>query len=114
MKIILSYILIHCPQLNIIGVIISSFAAITIQLVLNIVSVKKHFHIRFISIGILVKITASSILMTVTAYLLYSPMCIILRNDMLGFFAASAAALVTYVLAVFLCGVISKKEIMRL
>ncbi|MDD6214364.1 MAG: polysaccharide biosynthesis protein [Firmicutes bacterium] len=113
-KIILSYILIHCPQLNIIGVIISSFAAITIQLILNIASLKKHFHIRLISIGILVKIIVSSLLMTVTAHFFYNPMCILLRSDMLGFFAAAAAALITYVLSVFLCGLISKKEIMRL
>lgn len=113
-KIILSYLLIHIPELNITGVIISSFVAVSLQLLLNIRSVNRSMDIGFISFSNIAKALFSTVIMSITAFLLYTPMRIIIKNELISFAACIFPALLAYAAMIFGLDVIKKEEIKRL
>lgn len=113
-KIILSYILISIPELNILGVIISSFAASLTQLILNARLLKKDFNIKILKCTEITKIIACTALMGIISKLLYSPMCVIFKNDIVSFAITLTTALGAYLAAVFAFGVITKEELTKL
>lgn len=113
-KIILSYILVSIPQINILGVIISSFVAAGIQLLLNAQLLKKDFDIKILKIIDVTKIFACTLVMSIIAVFLHNPMCVILKNNILGFFCTMLISLSAYLAAVFVFGIITKEEITKL
>lgn len=113
-KIFLSYILITVPDINILGVIIGSFCASLMQLFLCIRLLKKDFNISPINFLNVAKISLSVIIMSIVALLLHSPLCVIFKNELIGFFTCMLFSLFTYLASVFLFGVISIEEVKKL
>lgn len=113
-KIALSYILVNIPELNILGVIISSFAADLVQMVLNIWLLRKSFSMPFLRCSDVMKIALCTAVMSGIAILLYNPLCVILKNTAVGFFACMTVSVCVYIAMLFLVNVVTKEEIMRL
>ncbi len=112
-RILLSYILIGIPELNILGAIISSLVSAVIQLVLNIrLLVKKHAILPVAAKDVF-KAIACTTLMSIVSLLITEPLCTIFKNNFLGFAVSVLVALLTYTMAVFLSGLITKEEIAR-
>lgn len=113
-KIILSYILIVVPSLHIKGAIISTYAAATLQLVFTFILLKRDLHLRFPIFKELIKIILCTIIMIITALMIYSPLCVILKNEICGFIFCILFASAVYLSCVFLFDIITPEDISRL
>ncbi|MDD6736134.1 MAG: polysaccharide biosynthesis protein [Clostridiales bacterium] len=113
-KILLSYVLIRIPELNITGVIIASFVSESAQLLLNSASLRRRQGIGFAPLSSVLGIAAASVIMCITARALYRPMCEMLNNGIFGFIAAAVLSLPVYIAAVFGLGALKKEEIIQL
>ena len=109
-KILLSYILINIPELNILGVIISAYSADILLFTLNYISVRKRLGIDSFPVIPLLKTVFCAGVMGVEARLLYTPMCVILKNGYAGFAGTVIFSGISYLLLILLFGVIKKEE----
>ncbi len=113
-KILLSYLLIAMPSVNIMGVIISTYAAASLQLILILRLLKKNLGISPLSFANFLKIILCTLLMLSIALLLYSPLSAMLRNYIAAFFLTMIISALGYIAAIFLFGVMTGDEIARL
>ncbi len=113
-KIFLSFILIGIPDINILGVIISSFCAAFVQLILSIRLLKKEFRISPIKFSDTLKILLCTTVMIIIALLLYNPMCKIFKIELISFIVCILCSALAYLALVFLFGVVSAEEIRKL
>lgn len=113
-KIILSYILIRIPELNICGVIIALFADEAIQLILNFSLMRRSMGAGLPSLADILKIFSAAALMGAAAHFSYLPLCRAIGNSTVGFICAAGISAAVYLLWVFLSGAIKKEDIMRL
>lgn len=113
-KIFFSYILIALPSLNILGVIISTYIAAGLQFILTLIFLKKTLNISPLILSDFIKISLCALLMVIIALLLYPPLCAILKHNTIGFFACMLFAAFGYIAAIFLFGVITSDELIKL
>lgn len=113
-KILLSYILIAVPQINIFGAIIAGFFAVLTQLILASRLVKKSFGIYPISAQIAAKTAFSSCIFALLLHLLYLPLSILLKNTLITIIASALVAFGGYLLCLAFFEVIKKDEIIHL
>ncbi len=114
LKIVLSYILIRIPELNIYGVIIALFADEAVQLLLNFVLLHRTLNVGFIPVFDIIKIFAAAIFMGFFAHMSYFPICAALKNNTAGFIAAAGTSVICYCLLIILFQAIKKEEIVQL
>lgn len=111
-KIIIVYFLIVIPEINILGVIIGAFVSYLLLFVLNFKAAKKHLKISFIPAGFMAKCTVSALCMGIVSLLLKN---YFININILGAFIICAlASLSVYFILIFLFGVVTKKEIIKL
>ena len=110
LKIILSYILIKIPEINILGVVISSFIADIFLLCLNIFSAKKYLHIRLLSVSCITKTSLSAC----TMYVLCRSMKNLMQGSLLRFIFVCGTSAMIYLILLLLFGVLKKEEIKSL
>ncbi len=110
-KIVLSYILIHRPCLNITGVIISSFAACSLQLILNMRSLAKSHGIRFLSLSALFKVSVSTALMLSASVHIKKTAGVIFTNHILSLAVSLIFVFLLYLLLIVISGAVKKNEL---
>ena len=113
-KILLSYILIAIPELNIFGAVIASYAANILQLFLNFRSVKQKTCIKFPPISSIAKILSSAATAGFFALLIYSPIFDIFQNTFISFFLTALLCIAVYLLLILLVGALKKEELVSL
>ena len=110
-KIGLTFLLIPIPRLNILGAIIASFLANVLYFILNFARIRKDFGITAVSFVDFVKVSASAVIMILTAFLLITPATAMAKNIYIGFFASMLAGFLAYTLSLILFGAVKKEEI---
>ncbi len=113
-RISLSYILIGIPELNILGVIISSFISAVILLTLNIRLLVKRHSILPLSLKDVLKTALCTALMSIVCLLITEPLQVAFNNSFIGFITGIFISLCTYIMSAFLFGLITKEEIARI
>lgn len=110
-KITLTYFLIIIPEINIYGVIISSFIANILLLVLNYTACKNHLKISFLPIDFIIKCGMSAICMGIISSLVKT---LLPADTIIMFIVSCIISLSVYFILILLFGVLSKKEIIKL
>ncbi len=110
-KILLSYILVHRPELNIVGVIVSSFIAVSLQLILNMRSLSKSHGIHFLSLADMSKTFLSAAAMLVFAPYIKKTAGTIFENQFLSLAVCLALVFLVYLSVLILSGAIKKNEL---
>ena len=105
-KIVLTYVLIPIPQLNILGAIIATFVANVIYFILNMKKIRKDFNMVPVSFKDFGKTFISTAIMTLVAYLLLKPLLALSGNIYIGFFATMLVAIIAYALSLVIFGII--------
>ena len=108
-KIILLYFLIVIPDINITGVIISSFFANLLLLFLNMNIAKKHLKLHFLPLSFVIKSLLSAVCMGIICYVIKSNYYIV--NNIYAFIIAAIISVTIYFILILLFGIVSKKEI---
>jgi len=110
LKIIMSFIFIKIPQINIFGVILSSFMANVLLLIMNLISAKKYLKVKLFSFGFLTKSIVSAGCMTIICRLSKQRA----TESFLTFILLASFALIVYFILILLFGAVTKKEIKNL
>lgn len=110
-KILLSFILINIPELNILGAIFASYIADILQLILICRSVKKELGIHTINIVSFIKIVFCAGLSGFCARLFYKPILSVLNSTIASFIASAVFFGTCYLLLIFLSNVLKKEEL---
>lgn len=110
-KIVLSYMLVGIPRLNILGAVVSSFISNGSYLALNLHSLKKELGISVISLADISKISASAAIMSVLSILTYPLFLKVFGFVFLAFAACMLISAAVYCACLFLFNVIKKEEI---
>ena len=111
-KTVFTFLLISVPEFNILGVVVSSFFANTVLLILNSLAIRKALKITFPKASY----TAKTILA------LFSMLCVCrimkntvqLQNPFVSLSVSASASIAVYLLISFLLGTVSKKELRML
>jgi len=111
-KTVFSFVLISIPKYNILGVVISSFIANTVLLVLNAVAVKRTLKIQFPQSSFTAKALASLFSMSIICQMMHC-----MTKDYTPFLCLLISALISmsvYLITCCMLGTISKKELRTL
>jgi len=101
-KIVLTFVLIPIPQLNILGAIIATFLANVIYFIFNARKIKKDFDLSPVSFKDFGKIFLSTAILILVALLLLKPFLAFSGNIYVGFIATMFVAVLAYALALVL------------
>jgi stage V sporulation protein B len=117
-KIILNYILIAKPNINILGAVFGSMAAFLVPLLLNNYLIKKSLKIKYSLIKLSVRPFIAAAFMGIIAYIVQFDVEYVLGfvykgyfTQLVSTFAAMIAGVFSYLYALILVGGITKKEI---
>ncbi len=110
-KIVLTFVLIPIPQLNILGAIIATFLANVIYFILNMRRIKKDFNITPVSLKDFGKVFSATVIMLFVTYLVLNPLIHLTRNIYSGFLSTMLMAFVCYSLSLTLFGAVKKEEL---
>ncbi len=113
-QIILCFILIRIPSLNITGVIVASYFSDTLQLILNCLFLKKQLNIFPINPLSFVKVTFSGLISGFIALLLYAPIKNLLCKELYALIISLAVSFCAYLIMIFGFDIIKKEEILKL
>lgn len=108
-KIILSYVLIGIPSINIYGAVISTIAAYAIAATLDYIAVKKYTKTKFNIKQVFFKPFIATIMMTLTAWIVYNGAVYI--NGKLATLMAILSAVIVYVVFIIVLQAITKEEL---
>lgn len=110
-KLVLMYILIVKPEINIIGVPIATNADYFAVAVLNLLAIKRITGAEYNLITIFIKPATATLIMGLVIWLLYEPLCFILMSEMYAALAVIAAGGVVYALSLIMTGAVSMRDI---
>lgn len=113
-KLGMSYYLIGNPDINIYGSAISSIAAFTLVMILNLLSVRKHLCLKQNIMAIIIKPASAAAVMALVMYLLSNPLGIILGCGMVYVCAMCAAGLCAYAAGLFILRAVSVGEVRKI
>lgn len=111
-KMAFSFFLIGIPEINILGVVISSFFANTTLLILNIHAVRKSLKIKLPKASFIIKIFLALFSMASVCRILQD--MIQLQNPFAGLLFPASVSMAVYLLISCLLGIVSKKELRML
>lgn len=113
-KLGMSYYLIGNSDINIYGSAISSIAAFTLVMILNLLSVRKHLCLKQNIMAIIIKPASAAAVMALVMYLLSNPLGIILGCGMVYVCAMCAAGLCAYAAGLFILRAVSVGEVRKI
>ncbi len=110
-KVILTYILVAIPVLNIKGAAIGSVAIYLITFLLNVKDLINHTHVQIDYKLVFVKPAFSAIMMGAAAFATYKLLFMVLNSNSLSMFAAIMVGVVVYAVLILMTKSITKEEI---
>lgn len=113
-KLGMSYYLIGNPDVNIYGSAISSIAAFTLVMILNLLAIRKHLCLKQNIMAIIIKPAAAAGVMALVMYLLSNPLGIMLGCGIVYVCAMCAAGLCAYAAGLFILRAVSVGEVRKI
>lgn len=110
-KLSMSYYLVGMPEINIYGSAISSIAAFTIVMLLNLRSVGKHLRLKQNILAILIKPVLAAAVMALIMQLLRAPLAGIIGNGILYVFIICSLSCFAYGAMLFILKAVSVSEV---
>lgn len=110
LKIVLSYILVGIPAINVNGAAIGSVTAYLLAGILNYIGLRKYADVRLDLRGTFVKPLVSAAIMGGLTIAVYKLMSIICDSNALSTLVAIAIAVAAYFVLIFITGTVSREE----
>jgi len=110
-KIVITYILVAIPTLNIMGAAIGSVATYGIAFGLNLRDMYKHSQVKMDISLVFVKPIIASLLMGAAAFASYKLLFMVIESQTLAMFGSIMVGVIAYVVLIFAIKVITKEEV---
>lgn len=109
-KILLNYLLIPLPQINVLGAVISTTVCYIIASIINLTAVYKVAHAKIDFAGIFIKPILSSLIMGIVCYITFYLVYLIYPSNSISLIVAIAFSILSYFFSMIFIGGLTKVE----
>lgn len=113
-KIVVTYILVAIPSLNIMGAAIGSVVTYGVAFALNMRDLHKYAQVKMDINLVFVKPTIAALLMGASAFASYKLLLMVISSQTLAMFGSIMVGVIAYVVLIFAIKVITKEEVVML
>ena len=113
-KIIITYVLVAIPSLNIMGAAVGSVVAYGVAFALNMKDLHKHAQVKMDITLVFIKPIVASLLMGAAAFASFKLLLMFIESQTLAMFGSIMVGVLAYVVLIFAIKVITKEEVVML
>lgn len=113
-KVILNFLLISRPEINIYGAAISSIACQFTAFLISFIVLSKYISLKMSAVKYIIKPLSACIVMGIAAYIVYTVSMNVIQSNLISTFLAIAVAVVIYLVLIFALKIMSEDEVKML